>query len=170
MGVVTTDRVHRRQRIEELVNFLKSSDKKSNIGAEIESHLTKHVCILISGHIEQSLKEIILEYADIESPPWVLRYIDKSWARSRNMKSAVIIGILNSFNDDWGTLFDKWIMANDRKKELNEAIEWRNTISHGKESDVSNITIKSAMTKFQLSCDFVNFIEKLVHNELTKRE
>jgi len=61
----------------------------------------------------------------------------------------------------WSERFDGWVNQNERKKELNEIIAWRNDIAHGKEANTNNVTLGSVSTKFRIACELIDFLEGL---------
>lgn len=72
--------------------------------------------------------------------------------------------ILEHFDSAWCESFNEWIGDDERKKEINEIITWRNNIAHGKESTTNNVTIGSVKTKFKTACDLVDFLEKIIQS------
>lgn len=62
-----------KQRIDNLFSISRSIPDD-----EIKSAVSRHLCILTSGYLELSLKEIILEYAENKSAPIVQNYIEKT--------------------------------------------------------------------------------------------
>ncbi|MBD0865935.1 MAG: hypothetical protein GDA36_10225 [Rhodobacteraceae bacterium] len=77
------------------------------------------------------------------------------------MKCENITKILNNLDKMWSSEFDIWIRLYERKKEINETIEWRNRIAHGEESNTTNVTLHSISNKFRIACKLVDFLEKL---------
>ncbi len=76
---------------------------------EEQADWAKYLSVLVSGYLEQALKEILLEFADQHDANRLQNYIEATWPESRNMKTANIKDILNSFDHSWGTGFDQWI-------------------------------------------------------------
>ena len=117
--------------------------------------------LLISGFIEQAVKEIILEHASATSSGRIRKYVEGTWPNSKNMRCDAIREILGHLDQAWSASFDAWLQEDERKKEINEIISWRNDIAHGKESNTNNVTLSSVSTKFQVACQLVDFIEAL---------
>ena len=72
--------------------------------------------------------------------------------------------ILEHFDTGWFENFNEWVGDDERKKEINEIITWRNNIAHGKESTTNNVTIGSVRTKFKTACDLIDFLEHISTN------
>jgi hypothetical protein len=130
--------------------------------SEVKAHWAKYVCVLVSGYIEQSVKEILLEHAESKSSPRIVSYVTRTWPSSKNMACTAISEILQHFDVDWQKSFDDWSSKDERKKEINEIISWRNNIAHGKESSTNNVTINSVGIKFNTACSLIDFLEGVV--------
>lgn len=161
MALKIADRSRYRQRIQSLVS--NPPKRTDSFGLEIETHAhwAKYTCVLISGFIEQSVKEIVLEHASATSAPRMRKYIEGTWPSSKNMRCDAIREILDHLDIRWATSFDVWVGENERKKEINEIIKWRNDVAHGKEANTNNITLGSVSNKFKIACELVDFIETL---------
>lgn len=161
MAVRAPDRQKYRTRIKSLID--KPPTASDGIGSELEvhAHWAKYTCVLISGFIEQAIKEIVLEHASATAAPRIRRYVEGTWPSSKNMRCDAISDILANFDDAWTVKFSIWIGEGERKKEINEIIKWRNDIAHGKESNTTNVTISSVKTKFKIACELVDFLEAL---------
>ena len=155
------DRRRYRARIQSLIERPPISGGGVGSELEVQAHWAKYTCVLISGFIEQAIKEIILEHASATAAPRIRRYVEGTWPSSRNMKCDAISEILINFDETWSRKFSFWIGEGERKKEINEIIKWRNDIAHGKEANTNNVTIGSVRTKFEIACELVDFLESL---------
>lgn len=161
MRARVSDRNRYRARISSLVLNPPSTGSPLSSEAEIHAHWAKYCCVLISGYIEQAMKEICTDYATSSAPPKISRFVKESWNDSRNMKSDVIQEILRSFDTDWASAYESWVGSEERKKEINEIITWRNSISHGEESKTNNVTLHSIRSKLNTAIELVDFLESL---------
>lgn len=128
---------------------------------EFDAHWAKYTCVLISGFIEQSVKEIFLEHVSKQSSSRIANYIRTIWPNSKNMHCESLGNILSSFEPSWADEFASWVNDEERKKEINEIIRWRNNIAHGKESNTNNVTINSVKQKFRIACELIDYLENL---------
>ena len=62
---------------------------------EDQSDWAKYLTVLISGYLEQSIKEILFEFAASHNAVHLSRYIEETWPESRNMKTSNIKEIRN---------------------------------------------------------------------------
>ena len=156
------NRIRDRQRLRDLVNKPPTSAEGVGHETAVKAHWAKYICVLISGFIEQAIKEIFLEHASSKASPRVYEYIVGTWPKSTNMKCGAIGKVLGHFDKKWETSFKEWVNESERKKEINEIVSWRNAIAHGKEKSTSNVTLQSVNNKFQIACSLVDFIDELL--------
>lgn len=156
------NRVLDRQRLRNLVN--KPPTSAEGIGHEtaVKAHWAKYICVLISGFVEQAIKEIIFEHVSSKTSPRVNKYVVDTWPKSTNMKCEAIGKILGSFDKKWEEVFNDWLSESERRKEINEIISWRNEIAHGRESNIGSVTLPSVANKFQIACNLIDFIDELL--------
>jgi hypothetical protein len=149
-------RVSYRSRLDELA-------KKTPEDPEDQSHWAKYLTILISGYLEQSIKEIFFELTASHDAIRLEKYIAATWPDSRNMRSSVIAEILERFDDSWKLQFDSWLVGKENyKSEINSLIGGRNDVAHGKEANTTNITLPSTRTRLNIAFEVVDFVENLV--------
>lgn len=161
MAARVANRIRYRQRITELLKKNVGTADDFTLELELQAHWAKYNCVLISGYLEQSIKEILLEHVTANSQTRVRRYVETGWPNSKNMKADAIREILDQFDPGWGEKFDSWVKADERKKEVNEIIKWRNDIAHGNEANTNNVTRGSVANKFKVACELVDFVEGL---------
>ena len=169
MTAIVVNREQYRTRIAKLVNTPPISADTGDLRyeADVQAHWAKYTCVLISGFIEQSIKEIVLEHTSVAYNDRASRYVECTWPSSRNMKCNAIIDLLGYFDDNWRASFENWLNDDERVKEINEIVSWRSNIAHGNEANTNNVTLNSVSNKFRIACDLVDFVEELLHVEAT---
>lgn len=134
-----------------------------NSDPESQAHNAKYLAVLISGYLEQSIKELLLHYASQGGNPQLSRYIEQTWPISKNMNANNIKTILHQFNTTWGDEFLTWLEESDiRKTNINSVVRWRNSIAHGQESNTTGVTLPSVRAAFSIITDLVLWIENKV--------
>lgn len=155
-----------KSRIESLIKLYDAQAKNLDINIEIHSHNAKYLAVLVSGYLEQAVKEILLGYATQISRPQISRYLEKTWPISKNMYVDTIKEILNQFNLSWGEELNVWLNEDDRRKsDINLIVSWRNSISHGQESNTTGVTLVSVNERFKTVKSLVGFLEKTVTDQ-----
>lgn len=156
MTSVATARSRYRARLNELA-------RKTPEDPEEQAHWAKYLSVLISGYLEQSIKEVLFEYTASYEALRLGHYIEASWPESRNMKTSNINIILEHFDHSWGVSFIAWLLENDQyKAEINSLISSRNDIAHGKEANTTNVTLRSTRNRLLIAFDLIDFLESLV--------
>lgn len=158
-------RIKYRQRLVALFKIaLQGSEGDDSLSPiELQAHWSKYLCVLTSGYLEQSFKEILLNYAKGTSHTHVSRGIDNLWPKSKNMKLGSVIDLLGFFSPDWREQMEKWSQENDGiKSDINSLIEWRNNISHGNDANTTNVTMSSVKTKFDSVNKLLDQVEMIV--------
>lgn len=144
-----------------ITELLKSIDKDSD--PQSQAHSAKYLAVLVSGYLEQAIKELLQHYASQGSSPQILRYIEETWPTSRNMSTGNIEIILHQFNKTWSEEFMTWLGQHEtRKNHINSIVSWRNSIAHGQESNTTGVTLVSVGAAFSSIKDLVSFIESMV--------
>jgi hypothetical protein len=130
---------------------------------EAQSHWAKYLCILISGYLEQSVKEVLFEFGTLQDSSKLSNYIEKTWKKSQNMNVDVIRKELGNFDDSWGVSFGEWLKSDDRRKNtMDDLMRSRNNIAHGKLANTTNVTLASSKERMEVAFQLIDFLEILV--------
>lgn len=148
-------------------NFLKNPPSTKIDGPdsiELDAHWAKYACVLVSGYLEKSVKELLLNYAVLKSEQKVSFYIEKSWPNSMNMNSRNIIQIVGKFDAGWEIEIQDWLGTGDQsnKSIIDGIITTRNNIAHGSEANTNGVTINSVTSQFETAKGLVAKLESLV--------
>lgn len=158
------DRSHHRghDKYKSRINGLfKTYEEENNI--ESQAHNAKYLAVLVSGYLEQAIKELLLHYSSQGARSQIARYIEKTWPISKNMNADNIKEILNQFNSEWSNEFLSWLEDKEsRKAHINSIVRWRNSIAHGQESNTTGVTLVSVRNAFNTIVDLISFIESKV--------
>lgn len=134
-----------------------------NTNTETQADNAKYLAVLVSGYLEQAIKELLLHYTSQGTRQQISKYIEKSWPISKNMNSENIQKILNQFDSTWSDEFNTWLGQDEnRKGHINSIVEWRNSIAHGQESKTNGVTLVSVRKAFSTVSDVVSLIENMV--------
>lgn len=144
---------------------ISGSDDSISGDLSLQSDWAKYLCVLVSGYLEQGIKEIMIEYASKCASPNISRYIDRSWPNSKNMKFEAIKDILEKCDENWSIKFEEWIKENDtRKDHLNSLVKWRNEISHGNDTNTNGVTRNTVKERWETAKKIVKKVEEIVLN------
>ncbi|WP_432460487.1 HEPN domain-containing protein [Agarivorans sp. QJM3NY_25] len=148
-----------RSRIDSLLKSYVAEDSSP----EAQAHNAKYLAVLVSGYLEQAVKELLLQYAAQGSRRQISRYVEETWPISKNMNTENIKTILGQFNSNWSDNFLEWLKdKDDRKNDINSVVSWRNSIAHGQESKTNGVTLVSVRRAFSTISELVSFIDTLI--------
>lgn len=102
-----------------------------NADAELLSDFARHLCVLVSGFLEQAIVELLLEYARKHSDKRVQRRIEQNLRNLTNLKTQRLIEILGSFDSEWRHDIEAFL-SDEYRDALDGIVDLRNTIAHGR--------------------------------------
>ncbi|WP_256647482.1 HEPN domain-containing protein [Stenotrophomonas maltophilia] len=135
-------------------------DRAKNIDlgdSELRADMARHLCILVSGYIDQSIKAFTKEYVERRSGPTVVRYVEASSKNLTNLKAEKLTNHLLSFDSDWRSPLAV-LIADERKSALDSLIDVRHKIAHGSPSDVTIARVQGYYDEIQKLLDGVRVL------------
>lgn len=126
-----------KQKLDSLFTKIESIDEM-----ELKSHWARYLCVLTSGYIENSVRNIISDYSNNKASQPLANFVQKKIRMITNLKKNNIVDLLNSFDPDWGIKFlaqvsDKQIDA------IDSVVANRHQIAHGKNVGITYVTMKN---------------------------
>ncbi len=143
-------------KLQSLFDEVESLHNSGSINTDLFVQLTWYLCVRTSGFLENSMQIILLEYvqsktSDIPTQSYVeqnLKFVSAQYDD--------ILKTVRRFNEDWRILLRK-NNVQQYKSVLNNLVENRNHIAHGRDSQ---ITIQELQDYFSQIQDLV----ELLHN------
>jgi hypothetical protein len=108
---------------------------------EIKAHLSKYLCVLTSGLIENSIRILLSDCAKKKSHPYIGNYVNKKIDRLTNLKHNNIIELLQLFSDSWSEKYRNDI-TDEQKAAIDSVIDNRHSIAHGRNIGLTFVTIQ----------------------------
>ncbi|HET7238138.1 MAG TPA: HEPN domain-containing protein, partial [Terrimicrobiaceae bacterium] len=108
---------------------------------ELLADHAKYVCVLVSGFIEKSLSEIVLEHSRRVGAPSLERFVEANTARFTNANTEKVLQLLGSFDPDWRRTFEG-ILVDRYKDAFDSVVGLRHQIAHGVSVGVTYVRIK----------------------------
>lgn len=103
---------------------------------ELRADFARHLCVLVSGFIDQTVKNYTVEYVRKRSSETVTNHVSKSIVNLTNLKAEKLITHLLSFDPNWKPALEA-LIADERKAAVDSVIALRHGIAHGKPGDVT---------------------------------
>jgi len=124
---------------------------------ELRSHLTKYICVLCSGFIENSIYHTFSDIAESScEPSVVLTYTKSQLYKIQNANSEKIRALAKSFNPDWHDTIKDYLQEDNRGAAINYILKDRHNIAHGRDSDITIIKLENYMNK---TVEVIKYIE-----------
>ena len=101
-----------------------------NADAELLSDFARHLCVLVSGFVEQATIELLIEYARTHSDARLLRHLDRSVRHLTNLKTQRLIDVIGTLEPDWRYELETFIV-DEYKDALDGIVDLRNLVAHG---------------------------------------
>jgi len=127
---------------------------------EAQSEWAKYLCILTSGYIEKSIKEIYTKYAIDKSEPKVANYIKSSLMGFQNPNVEKIGQLANKFCPEWGKFIREEIES-ELIDAINSVVANRHNIAHGRNVDLTFAMMKTYYKNVQI---FLDQIERRIND------
>lgn len=114
------------------------------VGAELTpeliSHYSRYLCVLVSGHAEQSVKELVTQYVRLRSEQRVQRYVGKQLDRLRNINVEKLRQLIESFDNQWWRDLEQKFP--DELEAFDSVATIRNSIAHGGDTGITPVTVR----------------------------
>jgi hypothetical protein len=102
----------------------------ASVDLEIQSDFARYLCVLVSGYLEKSVSELVLEHARRKGSPTLQRFVEGSTRRFANANMERVLTLLGSFDPDWRRDLES-VLAVEHKDAVNSVVGLRNNIAHG---------------------------------------
>lgn len=118
------------------------ADKIDIMETELRADFARHLCILVSGFLDQTIKNFTIEYVKKRASPHVTHYVSGSIKNLTNLKSTKLSTHLLSFDESWRVDIEA-LISDERKEAIDSLVTLRHGIAHGRPGDVSLARVKS---------------------------
>src|SRR5437899_2111721 len=119
--------------------------------SEIQADHSKYLCVLVSGYLEKSVSELLVEYARNSGAPSFERFVEASTRKFTNANVEKLKETLGRFNPKWRERMDE-ILVDEYKEAVDAVIALRHTIAHGGDTGVT----------YRRICDYDKLIQFVV--------
>lgn len=110
--------------------------------AEMQSHWSRYLCVLVSGFLENSVELCLGEYSKRRSHPTVSNYVDTRLRGFQNPSMEKILELLESFNAEWRTQVEITTRG-ELSDSVNSIVGNRHRIAHGESVALSLSSMKA---------------------------
>jgi len=145
------------------INQLIVKAKELEPDDELRSHLTKYICVLCSGFIENSVYHAFSDIAENNcEQSVVLTYAKSQLYKIQNANSEKIRALAKSFNPDWHDPLRDYLQEENRGAAINYILKDRHNIAHGRDSDITIVKLENYLNK---TVEVIKYIEDELNQE-----
>lgn len=119
-----------------LTHLLKNVPQDPSGSFEVQAHWARYICVVMSGYIEDCVKELLRGYTNQRSPTIVFNYVSTQLKYFQNADTDSINRLISSFDKEWSTSFTSFL-TEEHKAAVNSVIGNRHRIAHGLDVDVT---------------------------------
>ena len=106
---------------------------------EVQAHWARYLCILVSGYLETSIKEILSEYTRRRADPTVRNYVETQLEWFQNPSLEKVAQLLGAFDKSAVSTIDA--LDQSTKDAVNSINNNRNSIAHGRNVGIGITTL-----------------------------
>lgn len=124
--------------------------KKTNALDGTQDEWAKYLCIQVSGFLENTIKNIILNYSTANSIQQITKYITSKTKNLTNLNEDSLRQLINSFSKEWRKIFEIKIKENRVLKDsVDSLIAVRNKLAHGENQTIRYTTVEKHFENVQ---------------------
>jgi hypothetical protein len=143
------------KKLDQLAQAIKQIDDEL-----LKSHLSKYFCILVSGFIENSIKQFVSDYHHKTCKIETSKFVSTKMRNLTNLDDQKICDFLNLFSDDWVETYRE-NRTDEMESAFNSIYAQRNKIAHG-DSYNSNITYNNITTYYTAIKDAMALLSLII--------
>ena len=126
---------------------------------EVKAAISRHLCVLTSGFLELSFKEVLQDYVAAKAAPNIHAYVVSTLHNLTNLKAGRIVERLCKFSADWGRRFEQET-SDEQRDAVDTVVANRNLIAHGHDVGIS---LGRARTYYDRTQEIVSVFTRIAH-------
>jgi len=125
----------------------------------LQADIARYLCVLTSGYIEASCRDILGSFARANSSDEVYRFVSRKLDRLPNPCTEDVLTLVDSFVDGARESIEQLPDFDELKDAVNSVVSNRNQIAHGRDTGISLATMQDY---YQRVKRFIQLIERAV--------
>jgi hypothetical protein len=113
--------------------------------AELQSHWSRYLCVLVSGFLENSVRITYIEYARLRADASVADFVENRLRQFQNPKMGSILELTGGFSQEWRQQLEK-DTTGQLAESVNSIVGNRHKIAHGESVGLSLQTLAQYYT------------------------
>lgn len=140
------------QRLRSLVSKVQEASAND---FDLQAHWARYLCILVSGLVENGLKEIYSEFIKNKAAKPVADYAISYLSKLQNPKAEKVMELVGSLRQEWRAELETFLADDGRKDAIDSIMNNRNQIAHGKDVGITIIRVCSYLEKVVAVLEFI---------------
>lgn len=148
--------VRTRQKIDNIIKKIESiTNSGDTYDFELVAHMTKYLCVIVSGFFEKSIYYLVLEYTEGKSHPHINSYFNNELKKFTNANIEKIEKLFKKFNSHWFMKLEEIDNFDKLKGSVNTIVSQRHRIAHGLDSNISFVRLIDHYKDINLVVDYI---------------
>lgn len=140
---------------EQKIDFLLKKFRDVTFDDYTQSHIANYACVLLSGLIENAIRDVISAHVEMKATPRISNYVKSQLDRFRNPDPDSVIRLLSSFDAALADrLEDRW--SGEIKDAVGSIVGNRHLIAHGRNT---TLTLARVGEWFRSAKNLIAFLE-----------
>jgi len=137
------------------IDYLLKKFRGNEFDDYVQSHIANYTCVLLSGLIETSIREIVSAYCEGKAIPSIANFVKDRLERFQNPDPESICNLLASFDEKIvDELEAAWV--GEIKDAIGSIVGNRHLIAHGRDT---SLTLVRVSEWFRAAKVFIEFLE-----------
>jgi len=129
--------------------FNRGKSLASHADLETQADFARYLCVLVSGYVEKSIAELVLEHSRHHAATTLQRYVESNTRRFANANCQRLKDLLGRFSPDWRARLDT-VLVDEFKDAIDSLVALRHLIAHGGSASVTYRQIAEYYSRIQM--------------------
>jgi len=143
--------------LQRILSLAARAHKATGEDIDLQGQWAAHLCILIAGFVENSVKELYGDYIRSHAEVPVANYAMSQLNRLQNPKAEKLLEVAKCFKEEWRVSLHKFLSDDGRKEAIDSIMNNRNQIAHGRSVTISLRQVETYLHKI---ADTFRFVEE----------
>ena len=108
---------------------------------ELLANWAKYLCVLVSGFVEESVRVLVINYAESRAAPEIGHFVGCRIRKFQNPKMSNILTLLGGFSEELRSQIES-ATEGELKDAVDSVVQNRHLIAHGRSVGISFVTIR----------------------------
>ena len=126
----------------------------AGLDTELLSDYARYLCVLVSGFLEQTVVELLVEYHRKHADNRVQQHAEQRLRQLTNLKAQRLVDVVGSFDPDWRRDMESFLV-DEHKDAVNGIVDLRNNIAHGRYVGITMVRVEDYYVRIKAVVEHV---------------